>query len=221
MSIVSSNNDERKVMDLRLKSLKIDDVKDTAATVTSPQDITDNETVCSDAIISSPATLPPRPSAKIRTFHLSCTSSPFNSSFDYVGMIFYDRCDVSGFRIQPGYIVIKDVNSPGMKAVLSYSSDGNTHKALFKTFSGIDADDDKKRLIEGFSYKAGNGFEWSCGKDKRMNPVVANLVDTYLKEVWVNKNFPASKKYMTVQELDSSNTADVVSVPEDSINYFA
>jgi hypothetical protein len=113
---------------------------------------------------------PNRPTIKIETVHISCSSDSYTPSKNMTGFIVYSfddqlKFELNGHRCRTGYILIKETeNIDHVK-----SNQGLVHGKLFKWFFGIEPD---QRFI-------GGGFAFHDGKLKFNSGVFNARNDDY------------------------------------------
>ncbi|CAF1226137.1 unnamed protein product [Rotaria sp. Silwood1] len=104
---------------------------------------------------------PTRPTIKIETVHISCSSDSYDENENMAGLIVYSfdnkqMFELNGHRCRTGYILIKATKN--IEHVIS--NQGIVHGSLFKWFYGIEPDD--RFVGAGFSLHDKN-FKFNSG----------------------------------------------------------
>jgi hypothetical protein len=102
-----------------------------------------------------------RPTIKIETVHISCSSDSYDPSKDMVGLIVYSFNDqpifqLNGHRCKTGYILIKETANIDHVQ----SKQGMVHGKLFKWFFGIEPD---QRFVGGGFAFQNNKLKFNSG----------------------------------------------------------
>jgi hypothetical protein len=139
---------------------------------------------------------PTRPSIKIESVHISCSSDSFDPEKDMVGLIVYSfdnlqRFEFNGHRCRTGYILIKETN----KIAHIDSDQGIVHGKLFKWFFGIEVD---LRFI-------GAGFSLCNGVLKYNSSVFNSKNDDYHDDIRSMSKHEISLITYAIKELYQNN----------------
>jgi hypothetical protein len=150
-------------------------------------------------------------SIHLESFHLSHCSDLFSPGSSYFGLVIYEECVLNNHRIHPGYVFIKQYLTVG------------GHGGLIDHFlsSGYYP---FPQLSEGFAYVHGqlrfNSSTFNTNEkpsvpsnpataynvSRQMNYVTMNLLDAFLRKVWISGYFPLVNTLSIEQIEDSSFT---------------
>jgi hypothetical protein len=149
---------------------------------------------------------------QLKTLHISCFSDSYDSSSNYIGIIFYGNRILNRYKVHPGYIVLKKADDHELLNL--FQNTRSMHGSLFQLFSKQSYRSVCTKLIEGFAYKQGVGFCWKSnafnrGNERVMNPTVSLLVERFLEKVWFTKQFPETK-LIKIQELLSLFNVSII-----------
>ncbi|CAF4281226.1 unnamed protein product [Rotaria sp. Silwood2] len=155
---------------------------------------------------------PKRPTIKVETVHISCSSDSYDESEDMGGLIIYSFDNeqmfvLNGHRCRTGYILIKATKN----IVQVKSNQGIVHGNLFKWFFGIEPDE--RFVGAGFSlhekkFKFNSGVFNARNDDyhddnKSMSEGEIYLIKYALKELFINDKWKTNPT-LSVLNLDRS-----------------
>ncbi|CAF3954551.1 unnamed protein product [Rotaria sp. Silwood1] len=151
---------------------------------------------------------PTRPTIKVETVHISCSSDSYDKNENMAGLIVYSfdnkqMFELNGHRCCTGYILIKATKN----IVHVKSNQGLVHGSLFKWFFGIEPD--SGFVGAGFSLHD-NKFKFNSGvfnarnddyhdDKKSMSKDEIDLIKYALKELFINDKW---KKNQTLSVLN-------------------